>query len=163
MPSHNLSLCSTYILHSNVDNVTDAVRPLPDKTSAVDPMPTSLLKQTADLTSPYIAELFNRSLAAGHLPTGSGRHSLHRSSRKTGLGTTDFGSYRPISNVSLLSKLFKRLVVRQLIGKPYVRRSSTLQSGFYRNRRPPSYVGAALGRQSWRPGSRHSARYDDCI
>jgi len=50
----------------SVDDVTSSDRQIPDKSSAVDPIPTFVLKQTIDLLAPFVAELFNRSLAAGH-------------------------------------------------------------------------------------------------
>ena len=50
----------------SVDDVITAVHHLPDKSSAVDPLPTYVLKQVADLVAPYISELFNRSLAVSH-------------------------------------------------------------------------------------------------
>ena len=40
-------------------------RRLPDKSSAADPIPTSVLKQIIDLVAPFIAELFNRSPSIG--------------------------------------------------------------------------------------------------
>jgi len=52
----------------SVDDVTSSVRQIPDKSSAADPIPTFVLKQTIDLLAPVVAELFNRSLAAGHIP-----------------------------------------------------------------------------------------------
>ena len=54
----------------NVDTVLDAVQQLPDKSSAADPMPTSILKKVADLIAPFFTELFNRSLAAGYFQSG---------------------------------------------------------------------------------------------
>jgi len=48
----------------SVDDVTSSVRQLPDKSSAADPIPNYVLKQTIDLLAPFVAELFNRSLAA---------------------------------------------------------------------------------------------------
>ena len=50
------------------DDVISAVRRPPDKSSAVDPIQTSVLKQIIDLVAPFIAELFNRSPSAGHCP-----------------------------------------------------------------------------------------------
>ena len=55
---------------TDIDDVIDAVRRLPDKSCAVDPIPTNVLKQIVDLIAPYIVELFNRSLSAGHFPAG---------------------------------------------------------------------------------------------
>jgi len=46
----------------------DAIRRLPDKQSAADPIPTSVLKQIADVIAPFIVEMFNRSLSEGHFP-----------------------------------------------------------------------------------------------
>jgi hypothetical protein len=63
-------------LSLTTDDVINAVRRLPDKSSAADPMPTSVLKQVADLLAPFIFELFNRSLAVGPFLLGSRRRSL---------------------------------------------------------------------------------------
>jgi len=45
--------------------------------------------------------------------------------KKPGMDTTDISSYRPISNLPVLSKLLERLVVRQLMD--YLQ---SAQSGF---------------------------------
>ena len=51
------------------DDVISAIRRLPVKTSAADPIPTSALKQTAHLVASFVTELFNGSLAVhGSLP-----------------------------------------------------------------------------------------------
>jgi len=54
----------------NDHDVINAVRQLPDKSSAADQMPTSVMKQVVHLVAPYFTELFNRSLVAGHFPSG---------------------------------------------------------------------------------------------
>jgi len=114
-----------------IDDVVDAVRRLPDKSSATDPIPTNVLKQIIDLIAPYIVELFNRSLAAGHFPVGFKDAFITPVIKKPGLDDTDVSSYRPISNLSVLSKLLERLVARQLMA--YLSSSDllpSLQSGF---------------------------------
>ena len=69
--SHSRSGVSfTAFLLVNVDTVIDAVQQLPDKSSAADPMPTLVLKQVVDLVAPFLTELFNRLMAAGHFPSG---------------------------------------------------------------------------------------------
>lgn len=115
----------------NIDDVFDAVRRLPDKSSAADPIPTSVLKQVVDLLAPYITELFNCSLASGHFPAGFKEAFITPIVKKAGLDTSDVSSYRPISNLSVLSKLLERLVVRQLM--EYLTSADLLpklQSGF---------------------------------
>ena len=98
-----------------VDDIVNAVRQLPDKFSAADPLPTSTLKQAVDLLAPFIVEVFNRSLARGHFPAGFKKAFITPTVKKPGMDTTDVSSYRPISNLPVLSKLLERLVVRQLM------------------------------------------------
>ena len=54
----------------SASDVVDAIRQLPDKCSAADPIPTYVLKRFADLIAPFVSELFNRSLETGRFPTG---------------------------------------------------------------------------------------------
>jgi len=115
----------------SVDEVVDAVRQLPNKSSAADPMPTSVLKEIVNLIAPFITRLFNRSLAAGHFPASFKEAFISPVIKKAGLDTADVSYYRPISNLSVMSKLLERLVVRQLM--KYLTSAElipTLQSGF---------------------------------
>jgi len=109
----------------------DAVRSLPDKSSAADPIPTSVLKQTMDLLAPFIVELFNKSHAVGHFPAAFKEVFFTPIVKKPGLDDTDVSSYRPISNLPVLSKLLEHLVARQLMD--HLSSSDllpSLQSGF---------------------------------
>jgi hypothetical protein len=72
-PAPVFSDLGTYILLSSFDfvsvaDVTTAINRLPDKASEMDHMSTSVLKETSDFLSPFIAKLFNRSLIAGYFP-----------------------------------------------------------------------------------------------
>ena len=78
----------------NSCDVMDAIGRLPDKSSDADPMPTSVLKQTADLLAPYLVELFNRSLVAGHFPAGYKQAFITPVVKKPGLDAT---SWRPLT------------------------------------------------------------------
>lgn len=50
------------------EDVATAIGRLPDKSSAVDPIPVPVLKGVADLLTPFLTHLFNRSLASGFFP-----------------------------------------------------------------------------------------------
>jgi len=97
-----------------VDNVVSMLHCLPDKSSQVDPVPTLVLKQVSDLLGPYITELFNRLLADGHFPDALKETYITPVMKKAGLHTAQPSSYRPISNLPVLSKLLERLVASQL-------------------------------------------------
>ena len=96
------------------EDIAGAIRTLPDVSSAADPMPTFVLKQVADLLLPFIEELFNRSLTVGHFPVNFRDAFITPIVKKPGMDASDVRSYRPISNLSVLSKLLERLVARQL-------------------------------------------------
>ena len=86
------------------DDVINAVRRLPDKTFAADPLPTSILKLVIDVIAPFIAELFNRSLVTGQFPRVFKEAFITPVIKKPGLGVADPGSYRTISNLVMMSK-----------------------------------------------------------
>jgi len=98
-----------------VNNVVAAVRALPDKQCASDPLPTRLLKANVDISALFFVELFNRSLSTGSVPTAFKEAYVTPRLKKADLDQTDTKSYRPISNLSVLSKLLERLVARQLL------------------------------------------------
>ena len=51
-----------------VDEVLAAIRRLPDKSSAADPLTVPVLKQLSAELAPYLTELINRSMDLGHFP-----------------------------------------------------------------------------------------------
>jgi len=70
------SFTSTTSLHSSIhqfqpvtiDEVITAVRALPDRSCAIDPLPTVHLKAVVNVIAPFLTELFNRSLSNGVVP-----------------------------------------------------------------------------------------------
>ena len=97
------------------DDVAVAIRQLPDKQCSSDPLPTRLLKDSVELLAPFLAELFNRSLEQGVVPTVFKSAYITPLLKKADLDPADPKSYRPISNLSVVSKLLERLVARQLL------------------------------------------------
>ncbi|HSN23630.1 MAG TPA: hypothetical protein VLS45_05600, partial [Methylomicrobium sp.] len=98
-----------------IDDVTAAVRLLPDKQCMSDPLPTRLLKDHIDILVPFLTELFNKSMLSSLVPSVFKAAFVSPLLKKPGLDPADAKSYRPISNLSVLSKLLERLVARQLI------------------------------------------------
>jgi hypothetical protein len=102
----------------SLDDVVAAVRALPDKSCTLDPLPTKLLKAAVDVILPFLTELFNRSPSFGHVPDVFKIAHISPLLKKADRGSSnvrpDMQSYRPISNLSVLSKLLERLVALQL-------------------------------------------------
>jgi hypothetical protein len=98
-----------------VADIIAAVHALPDKQSASDPISTRLLKNNVDVLAPFLVELVNRCLSSGSVPLSFKVACIKPLQKKTDLDPADPKSYRPIANLSVLSKLLERLVARQLL------------------------------------------------
>jgi hypothetical protein len=53
----------------SASDMTTFIGRLPDKLSASNPIATNVLENIADLVSPYVEEMFNRSFFDGHYPS----------------------------------------------------------------------------------------------
>ena len=74
-----------------------------------------LLKDCADVVAPFLVELYNKSLQTDSVPALYKTAYVTPLLKKSELDSADLRSYRPISNLSVLSKLLERLVARQLL------------------------------------------------
>ena len=96
-------------------DVTDMVRALPGKQCSSDPLPTQLLKDNVTLLAPFLTRLFCWSLEHGVVPSRMKSAYITPILKKADMDSADSKSYRPISNLSVLSKLLERLVSKQLV------------------------------------------------
>ena len=76
--------------------VTEAIRMLPNKSCAADPVPTSVLKQLADEVAPFLTALFNRSMTEGIVPAAFRTAFITPHLKKPDMDGTDVRSFRPI-------------------------------------------------------------------
>jgi hypothetical protein len=79
-----------------------------------DPIATYFLKRIANLLAPFVAAFFNRSVEYGIFPAVFNQAFITPILKKPGLNSADVDSYRPISNLSVLSTLLKRIVQQVL-------------------------------------------------
>ena len=95
--------------------VNNLIRTLPDKQCTNDPIPTSFLKAMRNDITPFLVNLFNQSLSSGIVPKSFKIANITPILKRVNLDISDTNSYRPISNLPVLSKLLERLVAQQLI------------------------------------------------
>jgi len=96
-------------------DVVKLINALPDKQSATDPLPTWLLRRSADVLAPFPCQLFNLSLQHGCVPSSFSASYITLLLKKAGLHPADVRFYRPISNLTVISKLLERIVSSQLV------------------------------------------------
>ena len=84
-----------------VDEVVIAVKALPDKCCALDPLPATMLTAVIDDLAPFLTALFNRSLSPGYVPAVFKAAYISPRLKKVDMDSSDVRSYRPISNLSV--------------------------------------------------------------
>jgi len=80
----------------------------PAKHCCLNPAPTWLVKQLLPLLAETLANICNASFSEGILPDSLKQAIVRPRLKKPTLNTDDLNSYRPISNLSFLSKVVER-------------------------------------------------------
>ena len=96
------------------DDVAAMVRTLPDKQCSSDSLPTRLLKANVDILAPFLSHLFCWSLQHGVVPSRMKSAYITPILKKADMDSLDAKSYRPIANLSVLSKLLNDLFLSSL-------------------------------------------------
>ena len=96
------------------DTVITAVRRLPSKSSTADPLHTGLLKNCMMILAPFITKIFNVSLSNCSFPEPWKQALVTPIPKRGCRQVSDPTSYRPISNLTVLSKLLERLAASQI-------------------------------------------------
>ena len=81
---------------------------------SLDAVPTRLLKKCMTVLLPVITEIINRSLQSGHVPMKFKRSIMTPRLKKTSLSCNELTNFRPISNLSAISKFLERAANLQL-------------------------------------------------
>ena len=89
------------------------VKKAPSKSFKSDPIPTTLLKDHLDTILSSLTLMINESLEHGEFSPELTEALLHPLLKKSGLEVI-FKNFRPVSNLSFLSKLIECLVCSQL-------------------------------------------------
>ena len=87
----------------------------PTKSCRLDPVPTFLLKKVLCPLVPTVTKIVNLSLSTGTFPAGMKHAMVTPLLKNPTLDASDLGNYRPVSNLSFLSKLIERIVTAQLM------------------------------------------------
>ena len=86
----------------------------PPKTSMMDPLPTDVLSESIDIVLPFITTMCNASLQEGFLPASQKAAITTPILKKAGLDADEAASYRPISNLTFISKVVERIAADQI-------------------------------------------------
>ncbi len=99
---------------ASVEEVIRLIRQAPNKQCPLDPIPMALLKQCCHVLAPAITSIVNLSLSTGVFPTDFKQALITPLIKKPSLDRESLSNYRPISNLSFLSKLIERIIKDRL-------------------------------------------------
>ncbi len=99
---------------ATIEEINKVVQESPDKQCNLDPIPTSLLKKCIHVLAPIITLIVNLSLSTAMFPQAFKHAIVTPLLKKPALDKESLSNYRPISNLSFLSKLTERIVLQRL-------------------------------------------------
>ena len=94
--------------------VKNIIKKAANKSCALDPLPTWMLKECVDLLLPSITNTINLSLLNGDVPSELKYAQIRPLLKKQGLDPEILKNYRPVSNLSFLSKVLEKVVAAEL-------------------------------------------------
>ena len=109
--------CSSSFAHfqpMEIEFVRRSILEAPNKNCQLDPVPTSIVKQYSFDLAPFIANLCNASFRYGIFPATQKRALVTPVLKKSNLDASNTDNYRPISNLSFMSKLLERCANHQM-------------------------------------------------
>ena len=86
----------------------------PSKSCGLDPIPMSLVKECADILITPITKIVNYSIKEGSFPNCFKMGHVTPLHKKPSLDRNSLKNYRPVSNLSFISKLIEKVVANQL-------------------------------------------------
>jgi hypothetical protein len=98
----------------SVATLNSIISSSPVKQSELDPVPTWLLKKSLHLIAPFITNLANASLSTASVPTSMKVAIVTPLLKKENLDLSVISNYRPVSNLSFISKVLEKIVKQQL-------------------------------------------------
>ena len=97
-----------------VEEICKTIMCCPTTSCVLDPLPTQLLKTNVDILSPVITRIVNLSLTTGKFPCSQKSAIITPLLKKASLDPESLKNYRPVSNLTFVSKLLERMVAKQL-------------------------------------------------
>ena len=114
-PVSSLLSSSASKLHSYKPATTSEITSIIKKSCPLDPIPTRLLNDVLSVLSPIITQIVNASLQSGIFPSELKSAIVRPLLKKQSLDCEILKNYRPVSNLSFLSKVIEKVVASRLV------------------------------------------------
>jgi retron-type reverse transcriptase len=106
--------CLEKFLTIDEETVKQMILQFGAKSCGLDPLPSQLLFESINVLLPHITRFLNDSIASGKFPDSMKQAIVKPLIKKSSLDRNDLKNYRPVSNLSVLSKVLEKIVLQQL-------------------------------------------------
>ena len=100
---------------ASVKEVTDIIKESSKATCALDPMPTSLVKEVLPQLASYITKIVNMAFSTGTFLSKLKSAIVIPLIKKPNLNCEILKNYRPVSNLPFLSKVIEKVIASRLL------------------------------------------------
>lgn len=112
---HNNPLVISTFQSVEVNDVLSYIRNSKKTFCNLDPLDVSRLQDVYEHAADLVCRIINKSFSEGTFPQTEKSAIVHPLLKKPGLDMQDLSSYRPVSNLSFLSKIMERAILDQLL------------------------------------------------
>ena len=105
----------THFQHISTQDLEKIIKDLPNKSSSLDIIPISLFRDCLPELFPIVHFIINESITQGRFPRQLKSAAVRPGLKKPGLDVDELKNYRPISNLTYLSKILEKVVHCQMI------------------------------------------------
>ena len=105
----------TYFKTVSSEFVKSIIMSSPNKSCALDPLPTHILNLTLDSVVDCITDIINESLITGTVPSCFKNAIVTPLIKNQNLNQNELKNYRPVSNLPFVSKILEKVVARQIV------------------------------------------------
>ena len=98
---------------TTTDEIQEIIKESGFKTSSVDPIPSCIFKENKETFLPILCNIVNASLRSGNTDGTKTAH-INPLIKGSSLDSSEFNSFRPISNLAFVGKLIERVVLLRL-------------------------------------------------
>ena len=96
------------------EEVSKLIGKAPSKSCQLDPIPTFLVKECLSSLLPFITHMINQSISSGKVPRIFKQALVKPLIKKPTLDAENLQNYRPVANLSFISKVLERIIANQL-------------------------------------------------
>ena len=99
---------------TTVQEISGIIKSSKPATSEIDPIPTTLLKECCAEVAPILAKIVNLSLENAYVPHSMKKAVVRPLIKKVTLDPETFKNYRPVSNLTFISKILEKVIAKRL-------------------------------------------------